>query len=160
MQIPVAVGKNENFLGSPVYKAANFVHGDDGMGNVSLPNPKVICWVVKANTMCNTMSFISHLGITLLSFDMCFPVYDQGSPVDTTAVDFLVNAGLQYPGEVYVLAIGPLTNVALALQKHPDVANLWVQSPTVGHANVLNIPWPICCFVTFPLILSRMCSVI
>ena len=38
------------------------------------------------------------------------------------AVDFLVDAIRTHPGEVTVLAIGPLTNLALAFRKAPDIA--------------------------------------
>jgi len=38
------------------------------------------------------------------------------------AVDFLVETILANPGEIHLLAIGPLTNVALALRREPRVA--------------------------------------
>lgn len=51
----------------------------------------------------------------------------QGHPCDISAVDFLIKVGLEYPGEVHVLALGPLSNVAFALQKHPEIATIWVR---------------------------------
>ncbi len=40
------------------------------------------------------------------------------------AVDFLIRAIRENPGEVVVAAIGPLTNVALAVAKDPEIATL------------------------------------
>lgn len=52
-----------------------------------------------------------------------FPDLDQ-EPVDTTrsAVDFLVETVGAAPGTVDILAIGPLTNIALALRADPGFA--------------------------------------
>lgn len=38
------------------------------------------------------------------------------------AVDFIIRAVRENPGEVTILALGPLTNIALALEKAPDIA--------------------------------------
>lgn len=38
------------------------------------------------------------------------------------AVDFLVNSFMERPGEIVLVTTGPLTNVALALQKEPAIA--------------------------------------
>lgn len=41
-----------------------------------------------------------------------------------TAVDFIVNSVKANPGEVTILAIGPLTNIALAIREHPEIVPL------------------------------------
>lgn len=57
-------------------RIADFVHGSDGLGNISLPPPK-------------------------------------SQKFEKTASEFLVNKVSEYPGEVSILALGPLTNLAL-----------------------------------------------
>jgi purine nucleosidase len=39
-------------------------------------------------------------------------------------VEAMYRAALRWPGEVHLLAIGPLTNLALLVRTHPDVADL------------------------------------
>ncbi|MDD6214931.1 MAG: nucleoside hydrolase [Firmicutes bacterium] len=43
--------------------------------------------------------------------------------VDTTvyAADFIIDEIIKNPGEITILAIGPLTNLAVAMQKRPDI---------------------------------------
>lgn len=43
-------------------------------------------------------------------------------PIDIPAYDFIIREVEKYPGEVTVLAVGPMTNVALALLKRPEIA--------------------------------------
>ena len=43
------------------------------------------------------------------------------TPVDQHAVDFLIERLLASPGEITLLAIGPLTNLALALRREPKI---------------------------------------
>lgn len=43
-------------------------------------------------------------------------------PADEHAVDFLVREVMARPGEVTLVAVGPLTNVALAIRKEPRLA--------------------------------------
>lgn len=40
-----------------------------------------------------------------------------------TAVDFLIQSFLERPGEITLVTTGPLTNIALALQKEPAIAS-------------------------------------
>ncbi|WFP65596.1 MULTISPECIES: nucleoside hydrolase [unclassified Mesorhizobium] len=50
------------------------------------------------------------------------------------AVDFIVETVLRHPGEVTLCAIGPLTNVALALVKEPTIAAKFKQIVFMGGA--------------------------
>ena len=43
-------------------------------------------------------------------------------PGDTNAVDFIIETILANPGEITLVAIGPLSNVALALRREPAIA--------------------------------------
>ena len=49
---------------------------------------------------------------------------------DRHAVDFIIETVRATPGEIHLVATGPLTNIALALQKEPALA-LWVASFTI-----------------------------
>jgi len=47
--------------------------------------------------------------------------------VSVPAALFIVEAVRSHPGEVVVLALGPLTNIAQALRRDPGIATLWVR---------------------------------
>lgn len=50
---------------------------------------------------------------------------DTGIPsADEHAVDYIVRMARENPGEITLVCIGPLTNVALALQREPDLNEL------------------------------------
>lgn len=51
----------------------------------------------------------------------------QGLPVELTAAQFLVETVAAYPGQVTILALAALTNVALALQLDPSMAQNMVR---------------------------------
>ncbi|PNY06038.1 putative uridine nucleosidase 2-like protein [Trifolium pratense] len=44
----------------------------------------------------------------------------NGKPIEESAADFLVNQAKANPGKVTVVALGPLTNIALAIQMDPE----------------------------------------
>lgn len=64
---------------------ADFVHGDDGQGNVHLPAP-------------------------------------AATPLDIDAAQYIVDTAMAAPSEVTLVALGPLTNVAVALKIEPRLA--------------------------------------
>jgi purine nucleosidase len=47
------------------------------------------------------------------------PADEALQPSSENAIDFIVRVVMENPGEIHLLAIGPLTNVALALQREP-----------------------------------------
>lgn len=61
------------------------------------------------------------------------------------AADLIIRTVMARPGEITLLAIGPLTNVALALLKEPRLtaalAGLTVMGGVVGGATALHLPW-------------------
>lgn len=45
------------------------------------------------------------------------------SPVDVHAVDLIIDTVLAAPGEVTLVPIGPLTNIAMAIRKRPEIVS-------------------------------------
>ncbi|KAL5205475.1 hypothetical protein ABZP36_033684 [Zizania latifolia] len=83
--VPVAEGSAQPLNGRKP-RVADFVHGSDGLGNTSLPDPTT-------------------------------------NKVEQSAADFLVDKVSESPGEVSVLALGPLTNIALAMKRDSSFAS-------------------------------------
>ena len=54
------------------------------------------------------------------------------SPRENTAAAFLCRTVLEAPGEVTVVAIGPLTNIAAAIEAEPDVASAMASLVIMG----------------------------
>ena len=83
--VPVYSGASRPLARSP--RTAAFVHGENGLGNMTLP--------------------------------------ESDAPVETTpAWDALCAAAQGAAGELVLIAVGPLTNVALAFEKHPSLPKL------------------------------------
>jgi purine nucleosidase len=89
--VPIAAGAGEPLRGSA--KTAEHVHGEGGLGDVTLPPA-------------------------------------TGSLVESNAVDLLIALLGDAPGEIHLVATGPLTNIALALRKEPRIVD-WVASFTI-----------------------------
>ncbi|MDX1995487.1 MAG: nucleoside hydrolase, partial [bacterium] len=82
--IPVAQGAAHSLTG-PFILTADSVHGEDGQGNLYLPEPST-------------------------------------QPISLSAAQFIVEQVMAAPGEITLVPIGPLTNLALALHLEPRVA--------------------------------------
>jgi purine nucleosidase len=82
-RVPVFRGAEAPLL-APL-ETSQFIHGEDGMGDIGLP-------------LCGREPHPGH------------------------AVDALLEAVGRYPGEVELVTLGPLTNVAMALHRDPSLA--------------------------------------
>jgi inosine-uridine nucleoside N-ribohydrolase len=82
--VPVAKGANTPLMIEP-RKHADYVHGQDGFGNIDWPEAT-----------------------------------SKRDP--RSAPQFIVDTVNAHPGEVTLVALGPLTNLALALELDPDIA--------------------------------------
>ena len=67
------------------------------------------------------------------------------APVDEHASDLIARMVMAQPGEIILIAIGPLTNVALTMLKEPRLARalggLVIMGGVVGGAGALHLPW-------------------
>ncbi|KAI3927174.1 hypothetical protein MKW92_049037 [Papaver armeniacum] len=61
-----------------------------------------------------------------------------GKAIEQSAVNYLVEQANQYPGEVTVVALGPLTNIALAVEQDPEFAKKIGQIVLLGGAFFVN----------------------
>ncbi|WRX24789.1 Inosine/uridine-preferring nucleoside hydrolase domain - like 4 [Theobroma cacao] len=62
----------------------------------------------------------------------------KGKPIDMSAAAFLVEQANLYPGKVTVVALGPLTNIALAIQLDPSFTKNVGQIVLLGGAFAVN----------------------
>jgi inosine-uridine nucleoside N-ribohydrolase len=56
-------------------------------------------------------------------FGNTHPAKPQGKVIAQSAADFIIEQINKYPGEVTLVALAPLTNLALAVQKDPSIVN-------------------------------------
>ena len=59
-----------------------------------------------------------------------------GAPVEISAAQFIVEQARAHPGEVTLVPVGPLTNIALALRLEPRITE-WVDEVVVMGGNAL-----------------------
>lgn len=66
-------------------------------------------------------------------------------PVDEFAPDFIIRTVMENPGEIHLVAIGPLTNIALALVKEPrlaqNIAHLTIMGGVIRGLDRLDLPY-------------------
>ncbi|XP_072957089.1 probable uridine nucleosidase 2 isoform X2 [Typha angustifolia] len=62
----------------------------------------------------------------------------KGQPIGQSAASFLVEQANEYPGEVTVVALGPLTNIALAIELDPSFPKKIGQIVLLGGAFSVN----------------------
>lgn len=62
----------------------------------------------------------------------------NGKPIEQSAATFLVEQANKYPGEVTLVALGPLTNIALAIQLDPAFAKNIGKIVILGGAFAVN----------------------
>ncbi len=93
---PVHQGASTPLLVDPE-EAPAFVHGDDGLGNINAPVPKLVAG-------------------------------------DTSAASFIVDTVLAQPHEITLVAVGRLTNLAMALRIEPSIAGLVKEVVIMGGA--------------------------
>ncbi len=94
--IPVARGARVP-LARPYGGPAPHVHGEDGLGNLKLPEPDL-------------------------------------KPLPVHAAQFIVETVMAKPGKITLLAVGPLTNLALALHLEPRIVSAVKQVIIMGGA--------------------------
>ncbi|XP_010485120.1 PREDICTED: probable uridine nucleosidase 2 [Camelina sativa] len=62
----------------------------------------------------------------------------KGKPIEKSGPEFLVEQAKLYPGEITVVALGPLTNIALAIQLDPEFSKNVRQIVILGGAFAVN----------------------
>lgn len=62
----------------------------------------------------------------------------KGKPIEQSAADFIVEQANLYPGKVTVVALGPLTNIALAIQQDPAFVKNIGEIVVLGGAFAVN----------------------
>ncbi|CAA6668155.1 unnamed protein product [Spirodela intermedia] len=75
----------------------------------------------------------SHVTITV-----CKLSFTTRSKIDQSATDFLIHLANLYPGEITILALGPLTNLAMAIQQDPEFPRKIRQIVLLGGAFSVN----------------------
>ena len=106
--VPVAAGAAQA-LTRPFVRGAAHIHGENGLGEVTLPEP-------------------------------------AARPLDEHAADLIIRMVRAHPGALTLCPVGPLTNIALALARAPDIAQklrgIVVMGGTLFHPGIPGIPSP------------------
>ena len=71
----------------------------------------------------------------------------KARPVEETASDLIIRMARENPGEITLCPVGPITNVAVALTRAPEIAKLFkeivVMGSTIFHPGIQGIPTPL-----------------
>ncbi len=100
--VEVAAGSSVPVVQKPK-SHAEFVHGEDGIGN---------CYP-KTDVSLN-------------------PIAKHAQLHELSAADYIVQKARELPGEITLIAVGPLSNVAIALAKEPELPKLIKQLIVMG----------------------------
>ncbi len=100
--VDIAKGAGVPLVQTPL-SYAEFVHGGDGLGDC-YPDTSVVL-----------SATASHAQLQ-----------------DLSAADYIVEKARLYPGQISLIAVGPLTNIAQALEKEPDLPKLVKQLIVMG----------------------------
>jgi purine nucleosidase len=101
--VPVVLGARQPLVTEYRGQSGILVHGDDGLGNLHLPP---------------------------LSPEALRPMTDHSG---LEAHDFIIDTCCRrFPGQVTLITLGPLTNIALAVQKEPALAHHLKELVTMG----------------------------
>jgi uridine nucleosidase len=119
--IPVVKGASAPLSGDYTGQSGIMVHGDNGLGGVQVPEG-IIDTTSMTDHRCNYHT--AHCMHTALKPLRC--VFRRLPCSHTSAAQFIVDTVALHPGEVTLIALGPLTNVARAIQLggEPFRANL------------------------------------
>lgn len=70
---------------------------------------------------------------------------DMLAPSDEHAVDFIIRSVMDNPGEIHIVAIGPLTNIAMAFLKEPglpdQLANMTIMGGAIRGPSNFHLPY-------------------
>ncbi|MHA2116374.1 MAG: nucleoside hydrolase [Candidatus Thorarchaeota archaeon] len=94
---PVYSGMSQPLLREPV--TAEYVHGQDGLGNMNLPPPAI-------------------------------------EKQSGHAIDVIIEMARRFPGELEIITLGPLTNLAMAILKEPKLPDLIKRVYIMGGAGL------------------------
>ena len=150
-------GAHKSLRGAAKERIADFVHGSDGFGNTNPPlaearrGPglrlldagwRLGCVGRLAAAAAQGWPALGMHCTRRCTHSCCFDIRGfpslhlalQGDPAPGSAAEFIVRMARQHPGEVVVLALAALTNVALALHVEPRLPQLLVSGPAGCHA--------------------------
>ncbi|WP_409310291.1 nucleoside hydrolase [Pectobacterium sp. B1J-3] len=68
----------------------------------------------------------------------CFDITPQSKPEEYHAAQFIIDTVLARPHQITIIAVGPLTNLALACKLRPDIASLIKQVVIMGGSTFRN----------------------